>query len=233
MYSNIEAIDFSKLYSIQKRASTHKTKDKDSWNKKAKEMNNKIHNGTYNDTIEEKVKLEEVEDILDVGCGPGTFALRFAPKVKKVYAFDFSENMLDALEKNAKKLNLTNIETIQKDIEGTWENVPVCDIVLASRCLEVDDIKAALIKLDKHAKKAVYLTFKVGKSYLNEEILNVMGRDIIPKPDYIYLINVLYQLGIHAKVEFIIPTDNKCSSISTVDEYIDSISWSFRWYFKR
>jgi len=226
MYSNIEAIDFGYLYSVQRKASTHKMKDKASWDKKAKDMNKKIHNGTYNDTIVEKVNLEEVEDVLDVGCGPGTFALRFAPHVKKVYAFDFSQNMLNALVNNAKELNITNIETMQQDIEGSWKNIPKCDVVLASRCMEVDDIKSALVKLDSYAKKAVYLTFKVGKSYLDEELLNAMGREIVPKPDYIYLVNVLYQLGIHAKVEFIMPEDNACSVVVSVEEYIDSVRWS-------
>lgn len=226
MYSSIEAIDFGCLYLVQRKASTHKAKGKDAWNKKAKDMNNKIHSGVYNDTIIEKVNLEEVEDVLDVGCGPGTFSLKFAPFVKKVYAFDFSTNMLEALKINAKELKLNNIEAMQKDIEGDWEDIPTCDVVLASRCMEVDDIKAALIKLDKHAKKAVYLTFKVGKSYLSEELLNAMKREIIPKPDYIYLVNVLYQLGIQAKVEFILPADNSCVKATSLDEYIDSVSWS-------
>ncbi|NIA09397.1 MAG: methyltransferase domain-containing protein [Nitrospiraceae bacterium] len=226
MQSNIEAIDFNLLYRLQKLASTHKTKSRDAWDKIAKSMNNKIHNGSYNDTIERIVDLEGAKDILDVGCGPGTFALRLASKVEKIYALDFSKNMLDILTQNTKEQNLLNIETIHNDIEGNWKDVPVCDVVLASRCLEVDNIKAALVKLDKHAKKAVYLTFKVGKSYLDEELLRAMKRDIIPKPDYIYLVNILYQLGINPTVSFITPKKSECSRVSCVDEYVDSVRWS-------
>lgn len=226
MYSNIEAIDFGRLYSVQRTASTHKKKDKDSWDKKASDMNKKIHNGFYNDTIIESVSLDKEDTLLDVGCGPGTFSLRFAPLVKQVSAFDFSSKMLEALEENAKEQGITNITSFTHDMETSWDDVPVCDVVLASRCLEVDDITKVLKELDSHAKKAVYLTYKVGISYLDERVLNAIDREIMPKPDYIYLVNTLYNMGIHAEVKMIDPKDSACTIVATQEEYIQSISWS-------
>jgi SAM-dependent methyltransferase len=226
MYSNIEAIDFGRLYSVQRTASTHKKKDKDSWDKKATDMNKKIHSGFYNDTIMENVSLNKEDTLLDVGCGPGTFSLRFAPLVKHVFAFDFSSKMIESLELNAKDLNINNIKTFIHDMETSWKDVPVCDVVLASRCLEVDDIEAVLKEVDSHARKAVYLTFKVGISYLDEEVLKVIGRKITPKPDYIYLINVLYNMGINADVKLINPKESACTVVTSEDEYVQSISWS-------
>lgn len=226
MYSNIEAIDFASLYKIQRIASTHKKKDKDSWNKKASEMNKRVHNGYYNDMIEKNIFLEKEDTLLDVGCGPGTFSLRFAPFVNHVFSFDFSSEMLEILEKNIEKRNINNITSFIHDMETSWEKVPICDIVLASRCLEVDDISTVLKELDTHARKAVYLSYKVGNSYLDEELLNVIDREIIPKPDYIYLINVLYNMNIHAEVQFINHKDKSDSIVYTEESYIQAIAWS-------
>lgn len=226
MFSTMEAINFGRLYSVQRTASTHKKKDKDAWDKKATDMNQKIHNGFYNDMVEKSITLDKEYTLLDVGCGPGTFSLRFSSLVKHIHAFDFSSKMLEALNENAHNKGIHNITTFIHDMETSWGNVPVCDVVLASRCLEVDDIEAVLKELDSHAKKAVYLTYKVGKSYLDEQVLDAIGRKITPKPDYIYLINVLYSMGIHADVKLINPIESACAAIANEEEYVQSVSWS-------
>ncbi|MDD4505965.1 MAG: class I SAM-dependent methyltransferase [Sulfurospirillaceae bacterium] len=226
MKSTIEAVDFNLLYTMQKFASSHKKKDVGAWDEKASQMNLKIHEGYYNDVIDARVILSSSDTLLDIGCGPGTFSLRFAPKVKEVYAFDFSPKMLEILAQNAKEKGINNISHFCCDMEGSWENVPVCDVVLASRCLEVDDLQKVLQELDTHAKKAVYVTFKVGKSYLNEEILKIIKRDIVPKPDYIYVLNTLYNMGILATVDFIFPKKCGCIDSTTEEEYIQALLWS-------
>jgi 2-polyprenyl-3-methyl-5-hydroxy-6-metoxy-1,4-benzoquinol methylase len=224
--SAIESIDFNMLYGLQKQASTHRKKDCDAWDKKASQMNQNIHSGDYNEVIQEWVLTTPEDTLLDVGCGPGTFALRLAPKVREVYGFDFSTKMLEICSENAKTKGLNNIKLFQSDIEGDWQDVPICDVVLASRCLEVDNLRQTLVQLNAHAKRAVYLTFKVGKSYLKDELLEAMGRQIIPKPDYIYLINILYQMGINASISFYNPKESCCENVCLEDEYIQSISWS-------
>lgn len=226
MYSNIKAINFATLYSTQRVASTHKIKDKESWNKKATNMNKKIHNSFYNDMIKKVIKIDKEDTILDVGCGPGTFSLPFAPLSKHISAFDFSSKMIEILEASIKEKNINNITSFVHDMEDSWDHIPTCDIVLASRCLEVEDMEDILKKINMHAKKAVYLTFKLGKSYLNEKVLVAIGRDIIPKPDYIYLINILYNMGIYAELKLICPDESKYTTVESEKEYIESISWS-------
>ena len=224
--SAIDSIDFNMLYSLQKKASTHRKKDCDAWDKKACQMNQKIHSGDYNEMIQEWVVTTPEDSFLDVGCGPGTFTLRFAPKVREVHSFDFSTKMLEVCGENVKAKGLDNVTLFQSDIEGDWANVPVCDVVLASRCLEVDNLRQTLERLNSHAKRAVYLTFKVGKSYLKDELLEAIGRKITPKPDYIYLVNILHQMGINANVSFYTPKENCCGDALLEDEYVQSISWS-------
>jgi len=226
MYSNLEAIDFGRLYSVQRVASTHKIKDKHTWDKKAENMNKKVHNSFYNEMVQSNIILNKEETLLDIGCGPGTFSLRFASSVKHVYASDFSQKMIEILQENQKAKGIDNITSFVHDMEKSWDDMPTCDIVLASRCLEVEDIEDVLKKINNHAKKAVYLTYKVGKSYLDEQVLQAIGREIMPKPDYIYLINVLYNMGINAELKFIDPNEKELVNVDSEEEYIESIRWS-------
>ena len=91
--------------------------------------------------------------------------------------------------------------------------------------MEVKDIKKALKKLNEKANKRVYITTKVGGSFIDKEILKQIKRDIIPRPDYIYLVNTLHSMGIYAKVDFI---ETKSSKFDTLDEdeFIQSLKWS-------
>lgn len=188
-------------------------------------MNERIHEGLYNDYINAKVDLTDAESLLDVGCGPGTFALHFAPKLKEIYAFDFSPKMLEVLEYNAAKRGIKNLKSFCLDLEKEWVGLPRADIIIASRCLEVADVAAVLERLHAQAKRRVYLTFKEGASFLSDEILKVLGREIIPKPDYIYVVNILYQMGIKAKVDFIDPGDDGYR-LGDEDSYLHSLTWS-------
>ena len=81
--------------------------------------------------------------------------------------------------------------------------MPACDLVFASRCLEVDDLKTALNKLLSKTKKSLYITFKVGGSFVDGEILNAIGREVEQKPDFVYLLNILFQMGYLPSLSYI------------------------------
>lgn len=222
--SNINEINFEKLYKKQKAKSDFKNKTCSDWDNKAEELNKKTHSGEYHDFILSKVDVKNANTMLDIGCGPGAFALKFAKKLKKVYALDFSPKMLNLVEKNAKEQNIKNIFCIKHDIEQSFKDIPKADIILASRCMEVKNIKKVLKNLDKQANKAVYLTYKVGGSFLSDKVLSVLKKDIIPKPDYIYLVNILYNLNIKVNVEFLNLKSN--FSHDSEDEYVKAVCWS-------
>ncbi|MFV0480555.1 MAG: class I SAM-dependent methyltransferase [Campylobacteraceae bacterium] len=227
MKTTYDAIDFNTLYKVQKMASSHKKKGSFSWDEKAEGMNLKAHRGIYNEFIQSKINLEGVKSLLDIGCGPGTFAIYYAPLVKEVVAFDFSEKMLEKVEKNAKEKGYKNVKIIKADIEDDWKDIPKCDVAIASRCLEVDDLKKALTNLNNHAKKFAILSFKAGNSYLSDELLKVLKIEPTPRPDYIYVLNVLYQMGIQAKLDFVPSEDSKCCKPATdIEDYVKSIAWS-------
>jgi ubiquinone/menaquinone biosynthesis C-methylase UbiE len=48
----------------------------------------------------------------NLGCGSGFFNVPLSWKVKKVYAIDIQEEMLDFIEQKTRRLNIRNIETL-------------------------------------------------------------------------------------------------------------------------
>lgn len=142
-----------------------------------------------------------------------------------MYALDYSKEMLNTLHKNAQEQKLNNIHLLNVSWYDSWEKVPHADIVIASRSMEVVDMKEALQKLHDKAKKRVYISYKVGGSFLSDEILHAMQKEVIKKPDYIYVVNVLYQMGIHAKVDFV-QSEGRSTIYNSLEEFIQSVSWS-------
>lgn len=63
--------------------------------------------------------LDREAEVLDIGCGPGNYALALARKVKRVVALDPSVEMLSILKSRMKEEGLENIEPVQL----AWEEV--------------------------------------------------------------------------------------------------------------
>ena len=223
--TNLDKLNFSKLYKIQMKNSTFKSKSSSDWDKKALHFSQNVLNSPYTKEFTKRVDTSDCETLLDVGSGPATISLALAKKLKTVYALDYSKEMLNYAEQNAKNKEIDNLVSIHKSWYDSWEDVPNADIVVASRSMEVKDIKKALIKLNEKANKRVYITTKVGGSFIDNEILNQLKRKINPRPDYIYLINTLHSMGIFAKVDFIKTKNNKLQ-VKTDEEFIQKVSWS-------
>ncbi len=222
--TNLQTIDFNRLYKEQKLTSTFKPKDSKDWDKKADEMNERVKRSDYNQAFFSLVNLEDAQTLLDVGCGVGNLSLTFAPYLKKIYSFDYSDRMLDLVKENSKLANIDNIEIFKQDIEQPW-SAPQADIVIASRSVGVIELESVLKKLNNHALKRVYVAVMAGGSFVSNEILEVLDSDIIPKPDYIYLVNILHSLGIYASVNFI-DTYSRKSNYANEEEFIQAIKWS-------
>lgn len=223
--TNLENIDIVQLYKEQKECSTFKGKNSEDWDKKAKGMNANVHESIYTKKFTQLIDTKGCKTLLDVGCGPGTISIAMAPKLEQVFALDYSTGMLDCLEENCKTKGICNIVPIQNSWESDWEDIPNADIVVASRSMEVEDIEKALKKLISKAKKRVYITTKVGGSFLDKMILDQLERKIYPIPDYIYLVNLLHNMGIYAKVDFI-PSENSKFYSKNDEEFIQKVEWS-------
>ncbi len=222
---NILNIDFNELYMKQKQQSTFKPKSSQDWDKKAVNISKRIYNSIYNDALFEKINFKDCKTLLDIGCGVGNISLLASSKLQKIYSLDFSPVMLEYLNLEAEKRKIKNIKTFNLSWEDSWKNVPNSDIVIASRSMEVENMKKTLQKINSKANKRVYLTYKVGGSFLNDDILKYIGKKINKKPDYIYTVNILYQMGINASVDFI-KSEGRNIQYTDKKHFIKSIVWS-------
>jgi len=220
-----EDIDFNELYVKQKELTSFKAKGKEAWDEKAPHMNKRVHKSIYNEQFLNLLDLEGISSLLDVGCGVGNLSLKLANTLDEVYSLDYSSGMLEILNQNAKEQNLDNIKTINKSWYDSWEDVPSADLVIASRSMEVKNMKEALLKLNEKANKKVVISYKKGGSFVSEEILEVLQRDIVRKPDYIYIVNILYTLGINASVNFV-QSEGRGTIYTSKEKFIQSVSWS-------
>ena len=221
----IETINFNEMYIEQKNKTTFQAKNKEAWNSKASSMNKNIHKSIYNQNFLNHIKLEGINSSLDVGCGVGNLSLLLSKKLKNIYCLDFSNKMLDFLHKNAKKEKCTNIKSFNLSWYDDWDEVPKTDLVIASRSMEVKNMQKALEKLNNQALKKVVLSYKVGGSFLSLDILKALNKDINKKPDYIYILNILYNMGINASLNFI-KSEARNISYKNFGDFLISVTWS-------
>jgi len=140
-----------------------------------------------------------------MACGGGTLAIPLARKVKSITAVDFSERMLEIVEQRCRAGGIANVKTLLGRWEDDWNRLGIGmhDVAIASRSLLSEDAGDSLVKLDRVAKRAVYLSTQVGDGPFDRKLLESAGREFRLRPDYIFYVNLLYEMGIRANVAFI------------------------------
>lgn len=208
------------------------------WNKRAKRFNesiknswNKLNDKDYITQILRMIDVDKDDSVLDIGSGPGTLAIPLAKKVKSVTALDISIEMLNFLRENASNEGLNNISYINK----AWEDLDIHqdierhDVIVASRSLIPYDMKRELIKVDKIAKKAVYLVYPTKDGHLyDKKLCEYLGKNYYSItstsfPGFIYIYNILYQIGIDANVEFI--NCKRTAYFRSIDDALSDFEW--------
>jgi len=204
-------IDFAALYR-QHMAEVGRPKTPEMWDARAAKLGADTRLGDYGQELMRRLDLAGCQSVLDVGCGAGPITLELARHVPQVYGMEFSPGMLACLQRQAQASGQAHVQALLKSWDDDWHDVPVCDVVLASRSTAVMDMGAALKKLDAKARKRVYLTSLVG---------GVFGDAAQPPlPDHIYIVNILHAMGIQAHVDFI-----EAGGTS-------SATWAFVWWRK-
>ncbi len=221
----LEPIDFATMYCEHKKNTDFKGKSSSDWDAKSATMAASVINSPYVNDFISRMKLTGDEVVLDIGCGPGTLAIPLAKRVKEVIAIDFSPKMLEELKAYALREGVTNIKTYHLGWEDDWSILPSADIAVASRSMEVADMEKALTKMSAQASKGCYLTYKVGGSFIDKEILDFIGKKITTKPDCWYIPLILYAQGYLPTLEYI-ATQAGALRYSTSDEFVQSLIWS-------
>lgn len=204
-------VNFAKLWQIDR---TNRRNQQKFWDSRADEFNSKISESkTLKETeevinyLQKKGAIESDGSILDIGCGPGKYALEFAKKVEKVTGTDISSKMLTFAEKNAHSKGIDNIEFIQT----SWPEADLSalgwiknfDLVFASFCPGIDSAEA-LEKIVKASHKHCFISgFVTREDRIMDRLkrrfgikVNSWGRQIY------YSFNLLWNWGYYPEITY-------------------------------
>lgn len=201
----IHDINFAALYVNHKQLAARPPSTPERWDQKAQEHKVGQLESPYTTALISAMHLESTDTLLDVGCGVGNIAVLIASLVHQVYALDYSQGMLDKLHANMQHYRAHNIKTLCKKWASDWHDIPLCDVVVASRSTLVEDMAAALLKMHAHAKRHVYLTYPAKTSFGTSPKIDTKKNPELATPSYIYILNILHQHGIQAQARFIDP----------------------------
>ena len=198
-------LDWQAIWREERRHKSRPRRSRQDWDKRAADFAARNLDSPYTEQFLAKFDWPADWTVLDAGCGPGTIALPLARKVKAVTAIDYSAAMLAELSREQERQGLNNIRTVQAAWEDDWEKrgIPPHEVVIASRSLAVDDLAAALSKINRWATRRAIITDRVGAGPFDPELFAAVGRPFAPGPDYIITVNILYSMGINATVDFI------------------------------
>lgn len=164
--------------------------------------------------------------VLDVGCGPGRFALSLAPHVAHVTAVDPSGAMLDLLRRQARALNLDNITCVLR----RWQDAEVApaDVAFSSYVVTlVADGAGFLRKLDAAATDRAFLYLG---AYTADAIMDPLwrhfhGRPRKPGATYLDAVDVLREIGLKPTIEVVeVPSRARFSSVAdAAKDYRDQL----------
>ena len=153
------AHDFSSIYKedTKKRSSLDKLMDK--WFRKAiKERFEK----TVNET-----KKNSINSVLDIGCGPGHFVVKFLEQEKKVTALDIAPSMIEITKKRVLKMGKE--DEVKFILEDYLEYKPIekFDAACVMGFFDyVEDPVIVLKKLINDVKKEIYISIPDNKELL-------------------------------------------------------------------
>lgn len=123
-------------------------------------------------------------NILDLGCGYGTFALPAARENRgMIYALDIEQEMVLAVQKKARKAGLENVLATQRDFMATGTGLPdnSCEYVMLFNILHAEEP----LKILSEAKRVLAPGGKVGVIHWNYDATTPRGPslNIRPRPE--------------------------------------------------
>lgn len=223
---NTHPWDWNLAWQQARKQKRHDRSDNSHWNKRAVSFAQNARKSNYADAFLHLLAPQPQWSVLDVGCGAGTLAIPLAPLVQRVTAIDFSETMIALLNAQCIEQGLHNIRTSITGWEDDWDlaGIGMHDVAIASRSLVVDDLRTALAKIHSKARYQVYIASLVGDGPFDRRIFEAIGRDLDRGPDYIFVYNLLHQMGIHAEVRFVL-NGGGTKVFGDIDDAVEKFHW--------
>ena len=169
--------------------------------------------GEYDDRVRltlAGLDLDPGMRVLDIGSGPGTLAIPLAPRVKEVAAVEPGAGMVAVLQERAAREGIANIACIPKrweDVDTRGDLAPPYDLVIASLSLTMEDIRAAIEKMNAVSRRDVCLYWFADMPFWERMYADLWqplhGLPYHPGPKADCLFAVLFQMGIYANVEML------------------------------
>ena len=220
-------IDWNLLRQQAQAEKSGQGKTASDWDERAASFARRTGQSGYTDAFIALLDPKPDWSVLDVGSGPGTLALPLATRMRAVTCIDFSPQMIRILTERASQAGLANIKAFPISWDDDWRRLGIVphDLVIASRSLAVADLAFALRRLTEFAVRKVAVTDRVGPGPRDPDAFAAVGRPLHPGPDYIYTVNLLYQMGHLATVDFI--------RLAETDRYrsFDEAIAHYRWMF--
>ena len=113
--------------------------------------------------------------VLDIGCGPGTFAFPFSETAGKVIAYDASIPMLDRLKERCRSERIANISTVVGDCRSIPQNIH-CDLAFSSLCPPMN-YPESILEMERHGDVCAYVSSANIGTSIETEIWSALGKD--------------------------------------------------------
>ena len=129
------------------------------------------------------------------------------------------------LEERCEKDGILNINAVEGRWEDDWDalGIGVHDVAIASRSLIVNDLSLAIEKLQRHARRRIYLATLVDDGPFDRNLVMAVGRDFNPGMDYIVVMNYLRQIDIYANLAFTVHREDL--EFASLDDALEKLAW--------
>ncbi|MBK3495800.1 methyltransferase domain-containing protein [Viridibacillus sp. YIM B01967] len=168
--------------------------------------------------------IAQSDTVLEIGPGWGNYTFPLAKHVEKLTCVDSSASMIEYLQRKCDDDGYNNISFIHEKWED-YNKSEQYDIVFGMNCFyRIYEIKRALQQIHTSAKKLAIIgvTFAPMRPHYID-LHNKFGYALkYPRRDYIDLMNILYELDIHANCQIV--NLEKTYTYNSYDEMIHANS---------
>lgn len=189
------------------QAGRRRADDSFEWDKRARHFR-PLETAPYARDFMKLLALEPGESVLDMGCGAGSIAIPLAQDGHPVIAADFSPAMLGTLDAGIEYYGLEDrITPLELAWDDDWDLVgPVAkavDVAFASRSVTTTNLKGALAKLDRTARRRCAVTMVANSSPRYDlHLMNAIGASVTCSNGFVYAFNILIQMGALPQVTY-------------------------------